>query len=123
MAMLARKRFSFKLEHDVELGRSVDCATFMIHEMRLDPSVGWFDYKTHSAGLKYEFCLAVHEPRITWISGPRINHQHTTSPYFVVEIPMKTRKIGINMPSTSSLKAERNALEIVAILVSQIKLW
>lgn len=27
------------------LGRTVDCCTFMIHEMRLDPSSQWFDWK------------------------------------------------------------------------------
>ena len=70
MAKLARKKITVALKHDIELGRSVDCATFMTHEFRLDPSAGWFDYKTHSSGLKYEFCLAVREPRITWISGP-----------------------------------------------------
>ena len=51
MAVLARKKISFKLTHDIELGRTVDCATFMIHEMRLDPNSKWFDWKTHSAGL------------------------------------------------------------------------
>ena len=51
MAKLARKKIRFELEHVTELGRTVDCATFMIQEMRLDPNSKWFDWKTHSAGL------------------------------------------------------------------------
>lgn len=51
MAKLAMKKIIFELEHDVELGRTVDCSTFMIYEMRLDPNTKWFDWKTHSAGL------------------------------------------------------------------------
>jgi len=64
IAVLARKKIVFKVKHDVELERSLEYVTFMAHELKLDPSSGWFDWKTHSAGLKYEFCLAVHEPRI-----------------------------------------------------------
>jgi hypothetical protein len=41
----------FALKHAVETGRTVDCATFMIQEMRQDPNTKWFDWKTHSAGL------------------------------------------------------------------------
>ena len=51
MAELAGKKITFALEHDVEIGRSIDCATFMIQEMRQDPNSKWFDWKTHSAGL------------------------------------------------------------------------
>jgi len=76
MALLARKKIVFEVKHDVEIKYSLDGATFMTHEFRLDPSSGWFDWKTHSAGLKYEFCLAVHEPRITWISGPHKPSKH-----------------------------------------------
>ncbi|KAL7529872.1 hypothetical protein ACHAXR_003199 [Thalassiosira sp. AJA248-18] len=77
MATLARKKIFFELAHDIELGRTVDCATFMTREMRLTPSSDWFDWKTHSCGLKYEFCLATREPRITtWISGPHKPSKH-----------------------------------------------
>ena len=41
----------FALKHAVETGRTVDCVTFMIQEMRQDPNTKWFDWKTHSAGL------------------------------------------------------------------------
>ena len=70
MAKVARKKIVFGLKHNIDLGRTVDCCTFMAQEFRLDPSTKWFDYKTHSCGLKYEFCLATREPRVCWISGP-----------------------------------------------------
>lgn len=62
----------FELKDDVELGRTVDCSTFMIQEMRLDLSSKWFDYKTHSCGLKYEFSLTICEARITSVRGPKV---------------------------------------------------
>ena len=53
MAKVARKKIIFELEHNIENGRTVDCSTFMVQEFRLDPSIKWFDHKTHSCGLKY----------------------------------------------------------------------
>ena len=76
MRNVAVKKIVFELEHDVELGRTVDCCTFMVNEMRLDPSYAWFDYKTHSCGLKYEFCLATREARVCHISGPHVPSKH-----------------------------------------------
>ena len=38
MTALTKKKIYFKLTHDIELGRTVDCSTFMIHEMRQDPT-------------------------------------------------------------------------------------
>ena len=64
MAALARKKIIFELEHDVEVGRSVDCFTCMTREMRQDPSSEWFDWKTHSCGLVssiiFGYCIYVH---------------------------------------------------------------
>ena len=51
MAKLGRKKIIFALNHKIKIGRTVDCVTFMVQEMRLDPSAKWFDYKTHSCGL------------------------------------------------------------------------
>ena len=51
MAALTRKKIDFKLMHDIELGHTVDCSTFMIHEMRQDPNSKWFDWKMHLVGL------------------------------------------------------------------------
>lgn len=70
MSKVARKKIVWELAHDIEIGRSLDCTTFMVQEFRKRPSAKWFDYKTHSCGLKYETCMAVHEPRIVRIYGP-----------------------------------------------------
>ena len=52
MADFARNKIiRFALKHPVEIGRTLDCANFMIQEMRQDPHTKWFDWKTHSAGL------------------------------------------------------------------------
>ena len=51
MAKLAEKIITFRRKHSLEISKSVDCATFMVQEMRLDPSSEWFDWKTHSCGL------------------------------------------------------------------------
>jgi len=57
MAILARKKIRFVLEHNIELRRTVDGATFMTREMRLDPSSEWYDWKTHSYGLVSGLCI------------------------------------------------------------------
>lgn len=46
LAHIGRLKIIFNLEVDIELGRTVDCVTFMAQEMRKDPSSKWFDYKT-----------------------------------------------------------------------------
>lgn len=52
MAVIAQEKIYWPIEgDDIELGRSVDCCTFMMQEFRLSPSTKWFDYKTHSAGV------------------------------------------------------------------------
>jgi len=68
---LSRKiiRFEFK-DDDGPYLFSLDTVNFLCCEMRLDPSSKWFDPKSKSAGLKYEFCLSLSEPRIVWIRGP-----------------------------------------------------
>jgi len=48
---LLKRKIVFKLEHDLKLGRSVDCSNFMVQEMRLDPSSKWYDHKSNSCGL------------------------------------------------------------------------
>jgi hypothetical protein len=121
MAKLARKKITVALKHDIELGRSVDCATFMTHEFRLDPSAGWFDYKTHSSSLKYEFCLAVREPRITWISGPHKPSIHDIT-VFRGGDASEDKENCDQHALYFQLEEGENALEIVAMLVSQIKL-
>ncbi len=95
MVKLAQKKIQFVLKYDIELGQSINYATLMTHKFRLDPGEGWFYYKPNSAGLKYEFYLAVYT-QITLVSGPYKQSTHDIT-VFVVEIPMKTREIGTNM--------------------------
>lgn len=79
MAKVAMKKIDFQLKDKVNLGRAVDCATFMVQEMRLDPSSKWFDYKTHSCGLVSAFrrglsSLFFSKSRLSNISATFIYH-------------------------------------------------
>ena len=38
--------------------------------IRLDPHTKWFDHKSHSSGLKYEFAISVWQTQCVWINGP-----------------------------------------------------
>ena len=44
---------------------SVDCVNFVIEEPRTDPGPKWFDQKSYSAGLKYEFALPLYLQRVS----------------------------------------------------------
>ena len=48
----------------------IDTVHFITNEFRLDPSGEWYDFKSHSSGLKYELCLSVCCPSIVWLRGP-----------------------------------------------------
>ena len=48
----------------------VDTVHFLTEEFRLDPSSKWYDFKSHSSGLKYEFAMAIGRPAIVWRRGP-----------------------------------------------------
>ena len=50
---------------------TVDGVNFKTQEFRLDPSTKWFDHKTNSAGLTYEFALAIRQNRLVWLKGPK----------------------------------------------------
>ncbi|KAL7532717.1 hypothetical protein ACHAWF_009526, partial [Thalassiosira exigua] len=85
MAHIARMKIHFEIAHNIENGRSLDTASFQAREMRKTPHSEWYDWKSHSCGLfyskhnqlqKYEFCLAIYEPRIVWISGPHKPSKH-----------------------------------------------
>jgi hypothetical protein len=47
-----------------------DGVNFITQEFRLNPSTGFFDHKSHSCGLKYEFAIAIWTSRCVWINGP-----------------------------------------------------
>jgi len=49
---------------------TVDCVNFTTHEFRQNPSTGWYDHKSNSSGLKYEFALPIRHPHCIWIRGP-----------------------------------------------------
>ena len=49
---------------------SVDGCNFRTQEFRLDPNSKWYDHKSHSSGVKYEFALAIRSNRLVWINGP-----------------------------------------------------
>ena len=49
---------------------SVDCVNFVTEEFRLNPSTAYFDHKSHSCGLKYEFAVCVWLSHCVWINGP-----------------------------------------------------
>ena len=49
---------------------TVDGVNFITQEFRLDPGTQWFDHKSHSSGLKYEFAVAIWQSKCVWISGP-----------------------------------------------------
>ena len=49
---------------------SVDGVNFITQEFRGDPGTKWFDHKSHSSGLKYEFALSLWENHCVWINGP-----------------------------------------------------
>lgn len=38
---------------------AVDTVNFITEEFRLNPSTKWFDYKSNSSGLKYQFAMAI----------------------------------------------------------------
>lgn len=46
----------------------IDCVHMTTWEFRLDPSVKWYDFKSSSSGLKYEFAMAIRSDRIVWRS-------------------------------------------------------
>ncbi|KAL7541847.1 hypothetical protein ACHAWF_007034 [Thalassiosira exigua] len=55
---------------------AVDCVHFTTNEFRLTPSSEWYDFKSHSSGLKYEFALAIRRPAIVWMRGPFPASEH-----------------------------------------------
>ena len=51
---------------------SVDTVNFRTQEFRLDPSTDWFDVKSHSSGLKYEFACALRSPKVSKVVHCRL---------------------------------------------------
>ena len=49
---------------------TVDGVNFITEEFRLNPSTEFFDHKSHSCGLKYEFAISVWRDHCVSINGP-----------------------------------------------------
>ena len=49
---------------------SVDGKNFDTYEFRMKPSTQWYNHKSHSAGVKYEFALSLWESRCVSMRGP-----------------------------------------------------
>jgi hypothetical protein len=49
---------------------SVDGCNFRTQEFRLDPHSKWYDHKSHSSGVSYEFALAIRRNKLVWMRGP-----------------------------------------------------
>lgn len=49
---------------------TVDGVNFTTQEFRLDPHAKWFDHKSKSSGLTYEFAVAIRRNKLVWIKGP-----------------------------------------------------
>ena len=79
MARVVIKKIAFELNDDVEQGRTIECCTFMVNKFRLDSSTRWFDYKTHSCGVNYEFFLATCKPRVVRVHGPFASSIHNNT--------------------------------------------
>ena len=68
---------------------SVDGVNFITQEFRLNPDTGYFDHKSHSCGLKYEFAIAVWTSRCVWINGPYPAGKHHDKALFCGAETMK----------------------------------
>ena len=153
MASVGRSKIVFDLEHDVMLGRTVDCSTFMVQEMRLEPSAKWFDFKTNSCGLVSSISMlnglsshcrsdkilplaSSHQMALCRNMSSHLQHANQGLFLSVVHIHHQSmisrsfvaeilliKQIGIKMRFTSKLEWEKNLWVIVVTLVNQAKLW
>ncbi|KAL7548803.1 hypothetical protein ACHAWF_012061 [Thalassiosira exigua] len=48
----------------------VDTCMFDNQEYRLNPHTKWYNHKSNSAGVKYEFALALRRDELLWMHGP-----------------------------------------------------
>ena len=59
-----------EFEDDEVIILTVDGVNFITEEFRMDPHGKWFDHKSKSSGLKYEFAISLRKPALIWINGP-----------------------------------------------------
>ena len=117
MSEVARRKIVFELKKSAELGRTVDCSVFTCQEMRLDPSTRWFDYKSHSCGLKYEFCLATHESQVGGFNTVKCFEPFAFPPIVVSLLAIKIEP-SVHQASRKNLcrRCRRNLMEDGGIL-------
>jgi hypothetical protein len=48
----------------------VDCQNYNTYEFQMDPSTKWYNHKSHSAGVKYEYAVHLWESRLVSMRGP-----------------------------------------------------
>ena len=71
IASLKNLKIKFgEFEDDQVIIFTVDGVNFITEEFRMDPHGKWFDHKSKSSGLKYEFAVSLRKPAIIWINGP-----------------------------------------------------
>lgn len=61
---------------------SVDGVNIITQEFRLNLSTGLFDHKSHSCDMKYEFVIAVWQPKCVWINDPCPAGKHHDKSFF-----------------------------------------
>jgi len=57
----------YLFEDDDVIIFTVDGVNCMTEEFRMDPHGKWFDHKSKSSGLKYEFAVSLRKPALIWI--------------------------------------------------------
>ena len=48
----------------------VDCQNYDTYEFRMSPSTKWYNHKSHSSGVKYEYAVHLWESRLVSMRGP-----------------------------------------------------
>jgi hypothetical protein len=49
---------------------AVDAQNYNTHEFRMSPSAKWYNHKSHSSGVKYEYAVHLWESRLISMRGP-----------------------------------------------------
>jgi len=58
---------------------TVDGVNFITEEFRMDPHGKWFDHKSKSSGLTYEFAVSLKKSALIWINGPFPASRHDST--------------------------------------------
>lgn len=72
-------RFGEFEDDEVLIILTVDGVNFITEEFWMDPHGKWFDHKSKSSGLKYEFAVSLRKPALIWINGPFPASRHDST--------------------------------------------